>query len=1047
MARDSEQDSPGIESRERGESVSPENVLNAVHALGPGVTFRRVLGRDGEVSYGAVDGAVREVFGVDDPTFQIDWIHSEDRASYEDSFRVSSEQCRAWRREFRVLDATGEVHWVLGGARPVRTPEGDTVWDIVLLDITDRKLIEIDHIDLARRSRDFMRIASDWFWETDADHKFSAYFGGDPYASAPHPQYAIGKSRINKSTAEDRRRNPTKWREFLETIDSHKPFRDFTYAADTGAGQKLWVRTSGIPVFDAAGGFVGYRGVATDITDTMYAQQLVDASQNQLVSAIDGLSDRIVMFDSDDRLSIANRTWWEEQKRFGVGPAIGDFYGDYVRELAFSGNIAAAVGCEEEWIARRLERRGLPGQTIEMTLTDGEVVLVRDHRLRDGGILTITSTVTERVQAERALVASERRYRNLAENSLQGLLVHAAGKPLYANQAFARILGFADPEEVLSLTNIEATIAPEDEERLRGYQARRMRGEPAPTTYEYQAIRPDGTHVILESTNNKIDWDGSPAIQSIVYDITKRKEAEAAARASDLRFRGLLEQSVQGMWIRQDNLIVFANPALAELFDYDSPGEILGLDLVETLVAPRERDRIRDYNKARAEGREAPTHYEFRGLKKSGAELWLENRVQEVQWNNRPAVLAMTTDVGARKRAEAAVLHAKDEAEAANRAKSEFLSSMSHELRTPLNAVIGFSQLLADDEDNPLNDLQREAVGHIRAGGRHLLALISELLDLARIESGNIALSLEKLDARAHLRDTLDFARPVADEQGVSLSFENRSENMNSPMVIADPKKLRQILLNLITNAIKFNRPNGDVTVCCERVSGDMIRLSVADTGRGVPTDMQARLFEPFDRLGVEASEVEGTGIGLSITKRLVEKMNGVIAFESVEGRGSTFWVDLPAVESADALRSQTRADGPKIGGDGDIEHEKPATSTVLYIEDNIANADLMQAFIDGIPGVALVHATTAELGIDCVADEEPGIILMDLSLPGIDGFEAHERLRANAGTGDIPVIALTADATAWTADRCRDAGFRATITKPIDFGKLKTILAEYIGC
>ncbi len=368
-----------------------------------------------------------------------------------------------------------------------------------------------------------------------------------------------------------------------------------------------------------------------------------------------------------------------------------------------------------------------------------------------------------------------------------------------------------------------------------------------------------------------------------------------------------------------------------------------------------------------------------------------------------------------------ALRDAREAAEAANRAKSEFLSSMSHELRTPLNAILGFAQLMEVSRKDPLTDRQRGYLQHICTGGAHLLNLINDVLDLARIESGGISLSIEPVDTRALLEDCLTTARSLADPQDIAVV--DTTEGLDLPWLSVDLTRAKQVLLNLLSNAVKYNRQGGTVTLSAE-VGEGVLKVLVTDTGAGIPADRQAELFVPFSRLGKEHSEIEGTGIGLTITRRLVEDMGGAIGFSSVVGEGSTFWVELPLGTQSGGGAVEGRATQASGVGCGD--------HVVLYVEDNPANRILMEEIIDEADGFTLICAETAELGLEMARAAPPDVVLMDINLPGMDGFDALDALRADPLTRHIPVVALSADAMPATVQRGEKAGFVAYLTKPV---------------
>lgn len=373
------------------------------------------------------------------------------------------------------------------------------------------------------------------------------------------------------------------------------------------------------------------------------------------------------------------------------------------------------------------------------------------------------------------------------------------------------------------------------------------------------------------------------------------------------------------------------------------------------------------------------------------------------------------------------------EADRANAAKSEFLSRMSHELRTPLNAILGFAQLLEMDDLAPH---QRENVAPILAGGHHLLELINEVLDISRIESGRLQLSQEAVPVETVLRETLDLIQPLAADTNVQL----RVQYSQDRHVKADYQRLKQVLLNLLINAIKYNRHGGTVTVSYTDAGIGRLRISVSDTGLGISPEMQERLFVPFDRLGAERHGIEGTGLGLVLSRRLVETMGGTLGVDSTVGQGSTFWVDLALVE----------APAGQPGREPELivprqERSEPA-ATVLYVEDNLSNFTLIERALTAHRNVRLLPAMQGQIGLDLAREHHPDLILLDLHLPDIHGAEVLGRLRAEPETREIPVIVISADATQGQIERLRAAGARDYITKPLDIVKLLKILDEVLA-
>ena len=403
-------------------------------------------------------------------------------------------------------------------------------------------------------------------------------------------------------------------------------------------------------------------------------------------------------------------------------------------------------------------------------------------------------------------------------------------------------------------------------------------------------------------------------------------------------------------------------------------------------------------------------------------------------------VFGVARDVTERKRFEQALQEtnvelesAKSAAEKANLAKSDFLSGMSHELRSPLNAILGFAQLM-DTASPPPSDLQKESITQILQAGWHLLKLINEILDLSVVESGKVSLSLEPVSLPEVLLECQTMMEAQAQQRGIVMTF----PQFKQPSFIwADQTRLKQIVINLLSNAIKYNQASGQVTVDYTVMSSECIRISFKDTGAGLSPEKIAQLFQPFNRLGQEAGIVAGTGIGLVVTKQLVELMDGVMGVDSTVGQGSVFWVELRSTPAPELKVTAPEEAAPKLA----IKPIDAPQKILLYIEDNPANMRLVERLIDRRTDIKLLKAVDGLQGIALARASLPDVILMDINLPGISGIDALKALQEDASTAHIPVVAISANAMSRDIEVGRQLGFFRYLTKPIVVEEFMTTL------
>ncbi|HEX8454955.1 MAG TPA: PAS domain S-box protein [Longimicrobium sp.] len=645
-------------------------------------------------------------------------------------------------------------------------------------------------------------------------------------------------------------------------------------------------------------------------------------------------------------------------------------------------------------------------------------------------IVTVVRDITDQKTTERALQRSEQHFRSLIENSSDvASIMDARGVSLYHSPSIERVLGYR-PDEILGSTAFER-IHPEDHERCKEALGGAFRNPGVTYTLDFRYLHKDRSWRSVEVSVRTLRPDSAAdGVIINLRDATQRKAAEAELRFQKTLLEAQGEASIDGILvISGEGKILSYNRRFAEMWEI--PDEVIAERSDESAIGAV-LQKLEDPDAFIARVAEL---YERRDERSEEEVRLRDGRVfdrysapvkdTEERYYGR---IWWFRDITDRKEAEIALQRARDDAErareaaeAANHAKSEFLSRMSHELRTPMNSILGFAQLL---ERRNLPPDQRKGVEHILRAGRHLLNLINEVLDLSRIEANRQQLSLEAVHVSEAVEEALGLVRPLAAQTGCALAEEVGGDP--SHYVTADRQRLTQVLLNLLSNAIKYNRPGGRVRITCG-AEGERFRIRVHDTGVGIRADRLDQLFVPFARLGAEQTEVEGTGLGLALSKRLVEAMGGELTVESTPGRGSIFTVELALAEDPVGLLRNARTERPPAEEHG----ARPAT--VLYVEDNVANLSLIETILDDRPEITLVPALKGRLGLELAAEHAPDLILLDLHLPDIPGEEVLRRLRLDPRTATTPVVVISADATRGAVSRLMEAGVHAYLTKPLD--------------
>ena len=822
----------------------------------------------------------------------------------------------------------------------------------------------------------------------------------------------------------------------LERIDAGERLT-FEVPIRTSGGDHRWMEMRVKLLYDDGGRVAGRLAALWDVHAAHEAREELERSERRAAQALakgeqryrmlaENVSDVVVQGTTQGGL-----VWVSPSVTPTLGWAPEDLAGSSFFDLVHPADSAGVMAAQPDLDAGR-------PVAFEVRLRTA----VGGHRwmnVRVKPVFAPDGTIVERVaswwdtqaahEAKEQLEEAESRYRLLLENTTEVVFQTVDGLVTWVSPACEEVTGWPAGEVVG--TTSEDLWHPDDWQRISGLHDGAREGAHGREVLRLRT--PAGSYHWMEVVIRPYrEADGRPATVGMLYDVSDRVLAQEAAERSQERYRTVAENASDVVCrFGFDGTIewVFGS---TEAFLGHTAAELVGSLLEDHFVVEDWGDR--EHIRARLGHGEA-VQLLARVRRSDGGTRWVELRAKAVLGHDG----APGSIIGTMRDAQAEVDYrealaaserqarglvdayeaARDEAVRASTAKTAFLSRMSHELRTPLNAVLGFAQLLALD---PLSPEQTEAVHHIRAGGRHLLDLINEIVDISRIEAGRLSLSMETVGSAAVLAEAVELVRPLAQEHGVHVVTVGAAQIVAD--VHADRQRTTQVLLNLVSNAVKYNRPGGSVRVECRTGGPGEVVFTVSDTGPGIPNELLPRLFEPFDRLGAENTDVEGTGIGLALADALARAMGGRIEVSTEVGTGSTFELVLLAAPS-DAAHAGTVPREPDARPDSRLH--------ILYIEDNPTNATLMARVVALRPGSRLQVAADGTRGIAAALLDPPDLVFLDLHLPDMHGEAVLEQLRLLPGLAEVPVVVVTADASPSVRERMSALGSDGFLTKPLD--------------
>ncbi|VVN79468.1 PAS domain S-box protein [Pseudomonas fluorescens] len=835
----------------------------------------------------------------------------------------------------------------------------------------------------------------------------------------------VGKNhRLIKSTIHASTFYQTLWR----TISAGKVWRG-EICNKTQNGELYWVDATIVPFLNSVGNPIKYMSVRTDITALKLSEKALRLSHERihLSQVVNSIGTRDINL-ANGNVSCSDRSL----QLFGY-PAgrLKNNREDFLSmvhaddQQALISTINASIECRSSYeVEFRVE---WPDNTMHWLQEKGAVV--SDEADGTLHMLCFVQDIQVRKRAEIALAESETRFRGMFEASGIGMaLISLSGAWLLVNDALCSMLGFSKDE--LLTTDFKTLTHPNDFVVDQDFRNKLLSSEISSWQCEKRYYAKGGRTVWVSLNISAVQNDEGQHVHFIyqVQDITTQKNAEQRLTL----FRNVFDASGQCVSIADgQGLIIYQNQTHAKELGY-SDKECIGKPFTIFLSEDSAEMYATELLNSVAAGKCWVGYIPIR--RKDGSVYISVSSIGFVKGEQGELqnIFNIFTDFSEELARRDELAAARMAADQANQAKSDFLSSMSHELRTPMNSVLGFAQMLESDSD--LSADQKDSVQEILKGGKHLLDLINGVLDLATIESGHVILSLETVALASILKECWSFIQVLAEARHITMHF-----NVPAKLAVcADRMRLKQVLLNLLSNAVKYNREGGNISISVQPVDDERLKITIADTGAGIPSDRVHELFQPFNRLGAEHSDIEGTGIGLTIARRLIELMQGTIGASSEVGTGTTFWIELPVHPFVEFKTNQDPGNAALHG------IEPQPQECVLYIDDNLVNVKLMEGLFARHSHIHLLTATTPQSGIELTLAYQPDAILLDLNMQHMDGYKVLNLLEERFD--NISIIALTANAMPHEIERALSVGFAKCLTKPIDFDLLISAVEDCLA-